>query len=203
MPARLRTPLSTTVIATLAAGLLLAGCSGSSNSTSSSDKVSIKAGDKTCDVAKTSFAPGEIEFDVENTGSDATEVYVYGKGGSGSFDKVIGEVENIAPGTSRDFDVKVTGGDYEVACKPGQTGNGIRTEIEVSGPAGSAEEKYDREVEVTAKDFALTGLEGFTAKAGEKIEFKLHNTSTSHEHELEVFGPDGKALGEVGPTEPG
>jgi uncharacterized cupredoxin-like copper-binding protein len=189
--------------AAAAAALLLTGCSGSSGGSSDEGKVSIKAGDKTCDVAKTSFDAGEIAFDVENTGSDVTEVYVYAKGGSGSFDKVVGEVENIAPGTSRDFEVHVSGGDYEVACKPGQTGTGIRTAIEVSGEASATEAEYDREVEVTAKDYALTGLDGFTAKAGEKIEFKLHNTSTQHEHELEVFGPDGKELGEVGPTEPG
>ena len=202
MPARLRTAL----LLPVALGLTLTACGGSDDdATGSSSKVSVKAGDTTCDVAKTSFSPGEIEFDVQNVGKDTTEVYVYGKGSDGDFDKVIGEVENIAPGTSRDFEVDVTGGEYEVACKPGQTGKGIRTEIEVSGPTSSstAEAAYDREVEVTAKDFAFTGLEGFTAKVGEKIEFKLENESTSHEHEFEVFGPDGKAIGEVGPTEPG
>jgi plastocyanin len=117
---------------------------------------------------------------------------------------VVGEVENIAPGTTRDFDVKVSGGSFEVACKPGQTGKGIRTAIQVSGAtASTTADAFDREVEVTAKDFALTGLEGFTAKTGEKIEFKLTNTSTTTQHELEIFGPDGKAIGEVGPTDQG
>ncbi|MFN2540227.1 MAG: cupredoxin domain-containing protein [Mycobacteriales bacterium] len=203
MPARLHTAVLVPVVMGLA--LTACGSSDDGGSGGSSSKVSIKAGDSSCDVAKTSFAPGDIEFDVQNVGKDTTEVYVYGKGSDGEFDKVIGEVENIAPGTSRDFEVDVTGGEYEVACKPGQTGKGIRTEIEVSGPvsSSSAAAAYDREVEVTAKDFSLTGLEGFTAKAGEKIEFKLENSSTAHEHELEIFGPDGKAIGEVGPTQPG
>jgi iron uptake system component EfeO len=200
MPARVRTALLLPVLL----GLSLAGC-GSDDDSGSSSKVAVKAGDSTCDVAKTSFSPGKIAFDVQNLGKDTTEVYVYAKGGDGDFDKVVGEVENIAPGTSRDFEVKVSGGAYEVACKPGQKGKGIRTAITVSGPVSStsAEPAYDREVEVTAKDYAFTGLAGFTAKAGEKIEFKLENASTTHEHELEVFGPDGKAIGEVGPTEPG
>jgi uncharacterized cupredoxin-like copper-binding protein len=183
----------------------LAACGGSSDGGSTaagSGDVAVKAGDTTCEVAKTSFDPGKITFDVQNVGKDVTEVYVYAKGDGGEFDKVVGEVENIAPGTSRDFAVSVSGGEYEVACKPGQKGDGIRTEIEVSGAAAAEEGKYDREVEVTAKEYAFTGLEGFTAKVGEKIEFKLENAGTM-EHELEILGPDGKDVGEVGPTAAG
>ena len=190
-----------------AAALALAGCGssgGSTGSTGSSGKVAVKAGDSTCEVAKTAFDKGgKITFDVENVGKDVTEVYVYGKGSSGKFDKVVGEVENVAPGTGRDFEVDVTGGEYQVACKPGQKGEGIRTEITVAGAAGKAEAEYDREVEVTARDYSLVGLSGFTGKVGEKIELKLKNTSSDNQHELEVFGPDGKKVGEVGPTQPG
>ena len=183
--------------------LSLSAC-GSSGSGGGSESVAIKAGDSTCTVATTQFTSGDkVRFAVENTGQDVTEVYVYGKGSSGAFDKVVGEVENIAPGTNRNFSVTLSGGAYEVACKPGQKGDGIRTSIEVSGEAEATEAAYDREVDVTATDTGFTGLTGFTAKAGEKIEFKLTNSSTSKEHELEVFGPDGKAIGEVGPTAPG
>ena len=184
----------------------LAACGGSSaggDGASGGGDVAVKAGDSTCEVAKTSFDPGKITFDVQNVGKDVTEVYVYAKGDGGEFDKVVGEVENIAPGTSRDFVVSVSGGEYEVACKPGQKGDGIRTEIEVSGAAATEDDaKYDREVEVTVKEYAFTGLEGFTAKVGEKIEFKLENEGTM-QHEFEVFGPDGEELGEIGPTDPG
>ena len=198
MPARL-----VTTAAVL--GLLVAGCSGSSGSSSSGGKVSIKAGDKSCDVAKTSFSAGEIAFDVQNTGSDTTEVYVYGKGSDGDFDKVVGEVENIAPGTDRDFEVDLAGGSYEVACKPGQSGKGIRTAVTVEGGSdeATAEAAYDREVEVKARDYSFTGLDGLTLAKGAKVELKLENTATDNQHELEVVGPDGKPLGEVGPTDPG
>lgn len=195
MPARL-------LLVATAASFALTGCGGSS-STGSSPAVAIKAGDTTCEVATTTFEPGSIRFDVQNVGKDTTEVYVYGKGSDGDFDKVVGEVENIAPGVSREFSVKVGGGEYEVACKPGQTGDGVRTEITVTGAAASADSAYDREIEVTAKDYAFTGLEGVTAKVGEKIEFKLENASTSMQHELEFLGPDGTNVGEVGPTDPG
>ncbi|MEV4018870.1 cupredoxin domain-containing protein [Nonomuraea angiospora] len=65
-----------------------------------------------------------------------------------------------------------------------------------------SEAAYDREIEIEATDFALEGLTGFTAKAGEKIEFKLENKGKA-EHELEIFGPDGSEVGEVSPVKPG
>lgn len=200
MPAR---PAFVPVAAALLA-LTLAGCGSDSETGSASGAVAVTAGDSSCEVATTSFdEAGKVAFDVENVGKDTTEVYVYGKGSDGAFDKVVGEVENIAPGTSRDFTVSLSGGEYEVACKPGQKGDGIRTEITVAGEAGQdSDAAYDREVEVTATDFAFSGLEGFTGKVGEKIELTLENKGSTA-HELEVFGPDGKELGEIGANEPG
>ncbi len=183
---------------------LLAACGGSSGGAEGGGSdIAIAAGDTTCDVADTSLDAGKHTFAVKNEGKDVTEVYVYAKGSDGDFDKVVGEVENIAPQTRRDFPVTLSGGEYEVACKPGQTGDGIRTKLTVSGEAAKADEaKYDREVEVTAKEYAFTGMAGFTAKVGEKIEFKLENKGTM-QHEFEVLGPDGKNVGEVGPTDAG
>lgn len=195
VPARLRPALLLPLL------VAAAGC-GSDSPAASGPKVAVRAGDSSCEVSSLQLQPGSTVLAVTNTGRDTTEVYVYGKGDGGAYDKVVGEVENVAPGTSRDFSVDLTGGTYEVACKPGQTGNGIRTPVTVAGPAASAQAAYDREVEVEAKEYAFSGLQGFTAKAGEKIEFKLENPGTMP-HELEVLGPDGQAVGEVGPTEPG
>jgi iron uptake system component EfeO len=192
------------LLLSLPVAALLAACGGSSaSSTGSGGDIAVSAGDTTCDVARTSLDAGKHTFAVKNTGGDVTEVYVYAKGSSGTFNRIVGEVENIAPSTSRDFAVTLGGGEYEVACKPGQKGDGIRTKLTVSGASAATEEAYDREVEVEATDFAFKGLESFAGKVGEKIEFKLQNKSTSNEHELEIFGPDGKAIGEVGPTKPG
>lgn len=197
----MRSPLPVTVPLLI----LLAACGGSGGSAGSEggEKIAVAAGDTTCDVAKSSLEAGKHTFDVKNEGKDVTEVYVYGRSSSGSFDKVVGEVENIAPQTNREFPVELSGGDYEVACKPGQTGDGIRTKLTVSGDkAAEADAKYDREIDVKAMEYALTGMDGFTAKVGEKIEFKLGNKGTM-QHEFEVLGPDGKNIGEVGPTDPG
>jgi iron uptake system component EfeO len=190
--------------------LVLAGCGSDGGSTGASRSVPITAGDSTCEVAKTSFDPGEVVFAVSNAGKDTTEVYVYGKGSTGAYDKVVGEVENIAPGTSRDVTVDLTSGTFEVACKPGQKGDGVRTDIQVSGAvptatgaASSGSSAYDREVDISARDYGFVGLIGFTGKVGEKVEFKLKNLSADNRHEFDVFGPDGKLLGEVPPTDPG
>jgi iron uptake system component EfeO len=109
--------------------LTLSACGG--NGESSAQSYGIKAGDTTCEVEDTSIPAGEVSFDVENTGSDVTEVYVYGKEGD-EFSKIMGEVENIGPGTSQDFIVDLTAGDYEVACKRGMVGDGIRTQLTVT-----------------------------------------------------------------------
>lgn len=170
------------------------------------DKIAITATDTACTLAKAELPAGKVTFAVTNKGGQVTEVYVYGQQG-GAYTKVVTEAENIGPGTSRDMSVTLAGGTYEIACKPGQSGDGIRARLTVAGggqatAGATAEAAYDREVEVEAKDFALEGLAGFTAKAGEKIEFKLENKGKV-EHELEVFGPDGAPVGEVAPVKPG
>jgi iron uptake system component EfeO len=92
--------------------------------------VAVSAGDSSCEVARTSLPAGTHTLAVTNTGKDTTEVYVYAAG-----DRVVGEVENIAPGTGRDLVVQLAAGSYAVACKPGQTGRGIRTPLTVTATA--------------------------------------------------------------------
>ena len=178
----------------------LSGCS-KDNSSSSGASYDVKAGDKSCDVSDTSIPAGKATFKIENTGSNVTEVYVYGKSGS-DFTTIMGEVENIGPGTSRDLDVSLSAGDYQVACKPGMTGDGIRTDITVTGGSDSessdnAEPAYDRELEVEVeKSGEVKPPEQLTAEVGERIEFKLDNAS-GEEHYLEVLDPDGTSQGEA------
>jgi len=164
---------------------------------SDADAVDVKAGNHECAPAKTSFDAGKLTFKVHNTGSKVTELYVYAPG-----DKVMGEVENVGPGTARTLTVTVPKGTYELACKPGQTGRGIRTAIEVSGEGGESA-KPSRQIAVEAVDYSYavpSSINGITA--GETVEFELRNTGT-HEHEFEVLDGDGRSVGEVGETQPG
>ena len=183
-----------------------AACGASNGSTgtktAAGEPITVTAGATTCGVGATSLPAGKNVFNVKNTGSEASEVYVYGKGKSGDYDQVLGEVENVGPGISRKLTATLSGQDVEFACKPGQKGDGIRARINVTGGTSStAKSAYDREVLVTATDFALNGAP-LTARVGERIEFKLQNNGGT-DHEFEVLDAAGENIGEVGPTAPG
>ncbi len=174
--------------------LALTACS----STDDAGAIAVTAGNEECKVAETNLDAGKSTFKVTNDGDDVTEVYVYGHG-----DEVKGEVENIGPGTSRTLSVDLTAGDYEVACKPGMKGDGIRTEIVVTGSGGTATPPPNRTADVVAIDYEFQGVEGLTFVKGDTVEFRMKNDAPAEKHEMEVFGPDGTLIGEVGPTKPG
>ncbi len=188
-------PAFRVVILGLAVVLGAAACSSSADS---KDAIAVKSTDTECEVAKTDLTAGPVTFRVTNGGSDVTEVYVYTKSGD-----VKSEVENIGPGTSRNLNANLTAGDYEVACKPGMKGDGIRTPITVTGSGGKATPDPTASVTVNATDYEFAGLADASFTKGDVIEFTLVNDAPAEKHELEVFGPDGEALGEVGPTKPG
>jgi high-affinity iron transporter len=131
---RARVPGAAVATAAAAVLLVLAGCGGSGSSPKAkAGAVGVTASDTACETTHASVDSGNRTFSVKNDGSEVTEVYVYGTG-----DRVVGEVENIGPGTSRDLVVELPPGSYEVACKPGMTGDGIRKPLTVLGAAVSA-----------------------------------------------------------------
>ena len=116
---------------------------------------------------------------------------------------MVAEVENIGPGISRDLETDLAAGSYEIACKPGQTGDGIRTPITVTGDGsagGSEEAGYDREIELSTDGATISGLDG-GATSGERIEFALTNEADGVRI-LELKDPEGAVAGEV-EVEPG
>jgi iron uptake system component EfeO len=68
-------------------------------------------------------------FKVKNTGSKVTEFYLYAADGL----RIVGEIENVGPGLSRDLVVHAAPGTYLATCKPGMTGQGIRSKFTVTG----------------------------------------------------------------------
>ena len=71
---------------------------------------------------------GNVVFKVKNTGNEVTEFYLYGEDGL----RIVGEIENIGPGLSRDLVVRAPPGKYVTACKPGMKGQGIRVGFTVT-----------------------------------------------------------------------
>jgi iron uptake system component EfeO len=106
----------------------VAGCAG--KPAGKDGRIAVTASDTECRVARAESGAGSVTFAVSNKGTKVTEFYLYAAG-----DRVMGEVENIAPGVSRDLIVELPAGSYETACKPGQSGKGIRAGFKVTGDA--------------------------------------------------------------------
>src|SRR3954471_426709 len=119
------------------ATLSTAACASSDDAggTEAADTVTVSSTDDACDVDTTELPAGTHRFEITNDGSKVTEFYVYAEG-----DRVMAEVENIAPGLSRDLLVELPAGEYEAACKPGMVGDGIRSTLTVTGKAASLSE---------------------------------------------------------------
>ncbi|GGK05728.1 lipoprotein [Pilimelia anulata] len=121
---------ATRTLSLLAAGTLaasLAGCGGDGPTGPAADAIAVTSTDSGCEIGRSDAPAGTVVFSVRNTGSKVTEFYVYAPG-----DKIAGEVENIAPGVSRELRVQLAAGPYQTACKPGMVGDGIRTAFTVT-----------------------------------------------------------------------
>ncbi|MRK00660.1 peptidase M75 [Aeromicrobium sp. S22] len=138
---------SLAVLGALAAIGLSACASDPSDSTASGD-LSVAASDSKCEVSATKLKAGPSTFKVSNKGSKVTEFYVYADG-----DRIMGEVENIGPGLTRNLVVDLPKGTYEGACKPGMIGDGIRQTLTVTG--GAAKKLSDsQELQAAADSYA-------------------------------------------------
>jgi uncharacterized cupredoxin-like copper-binding protein len=183
-------------VGAVASALASAACSTGT----AAQTVDIVSTNTECRVSHPMVKAGKTTFVLDNKGSKFTEAYVYATG-----DRVVTERENVGPGTKAKFTATLAPGTYEVACKPGQTGNGIRRRLVVTGTlkkGAAAPKAPDRALTMTAKDFSYDGLAGFTARAGETVAFSMHNQGAK-DHEFEVLDANDKALGEIGPTKPG
>jgi iron uptake system component EfeO len=139
-----------------------------------------------------------VTFTIANKGTKVTEFYVYAAG-----DRVMSEVENIAPGLRRDLHVELPAGTYETACKPGMSGKGIRGAFTVTGESkpltddaklAAAAENYQRYVKSQTEALIVKTTEFVDAvKAGDKEKAKaLYPVSRTYweriEPVAEIFG---------------
>lgn len=119
-------PRSTARLVTVAAtaglaALALSGCVPNTGADADATSVDVESSATECIVSTTSAPSGSVVFTVTNTGEQETEFYLLGDDGK----RVVGEVEHIGPGTSRDLTVTVTAGEYFTVCKPGMSGDGV------------------------------------------------------------------------------
>lgn len=116
-----------TAAATVAALTAVTGCAEKSDG-KGDGAVQVIAKDDSCEVSKKKLPAGHVELAVQNKGSKVTEVYVLFPD-----DRIVAERENIGPGTRATITAEIKAGSYEIACKPGMKGHGIRQKLEVSG----------------------------------------------------------------------
>ncbi|WP_318203842.1 iron uptake system protein EfeO [Streptomyces sp. SCL15-4] len=117
--------------ATVAALTALSACTSKSDA-KDGDAIQVTAADSTCDTSSKSVPAGQVTLKIENKGSRATEVEILFPD-----DRIVSEKENIGPGTKYTLTAEVKAGSYEIACRPGMKGHGVRQKLTVTG-AGSA-----------------------------------------------------------------
>ena len=90
--------------------------------------LAVQATDSACSLSAAEAPSGKLTFTVTNGGAKVTEFYLLGEDGL----RIVGEVENIGPGLSRDLVLTAGPGSYFTACKPGMVGDGIRAPFAIS-----------------------------------------------------------------------
>jgi iron uptake system component EfeO len=116
------------------AALALTGCVAKAD-VAASDALSVTSTDADCEVSAETATSGTLAFDVTNSSAQVSEFYLLAEDGL----RIVGEVENIAPGAARTLTVVAQPGEYYTLCKPGMVGEGVgRASFTVTGDAVEA-----------------------------------------------------------------
>ncbi|HEY3338879.1 MAG TPA: iron uptake system protein EfeO [Propionicimonas sp.] len=128
--------------------------------------LSVTSSDTACTLSATTAPSGALTFAVTNTGAAVTEFYLLAADGL----RIVGEVENIGPGITRELVLSAPAGSYFSACKPGMVGEGIRAAFQVTDSG--------QPVGPTGDDAALVDAanEAYGAYVGDQIDQLLAKT---------------------------
>ena len=102
--------------------------SNSAKSSQGAGTITVDSSADSCKLTATKAPSGNVAFKVKNTGNEVTEFYLYGEDGM----RIVGEIENVGPGLTRNLVVRAEPGKYITACKPGMKGQGIRDAFTIS-----------------------------------------------------------------------
>ncbi|GHI08174.1 peptidase M75 [Streptomyces cellostaticus] len=116
-----------TAAATVAALTAITACTAKSDA-KDGDAIQVTAADSKCETSTKSVPAGHVTLKIENKGSKATEVEIVFPD-----DRIVSEKENIGPGTKYTLTAEVKAGSYEIACRPGMKGHGVRQKLTVTG----------------------------------------------------------------------
>jgi iron uptake system component EfeO len=161
----MRIPLMVAVC--VAAAPLLAACTenadGSGGVAGGQDPraLSVESTDSECNLSAESAPSGTLTFTVTNNGSEVTEFYLLAEDGR----RIVSEVENIGPGLSREMTVSAPAGSYVTACKPGMSGDGIRSDFTVTESDETPEAADDQQL----IDQAVAGYAEYVEEQSEEL----------------------------------
>jgi iron uptake system component EfeO len=103
--------------------LVLSACVANNPTTDDADStaLTVDSSSSDCAVSASEAPSGNINFQITNSGDQVTEFYLLADDEL----RIVGEVENVGPGITRDLVVQAKPGDYYTVCKPGMVGSGI------------------------------------------------------------------------------
>lgn len=101
----------------------LTACVANAPTDSTSGALTVTSTATECTVSAATAPAGTVVFTVTNGSETVTEFYLLGENEA----QIMGEVENIGPGLSRDLVVTLEPGNYYTTCKPGSASTGIGT----------------------------------------------------------------------------
>ncbi|MDR6987850.1 iron uptake system component EfeO [Paenarthrobacter nitroguajacolicus] len=139
--------------AAAAVPLVLAGCTDNTKTAAATDgPIQVSSSANECKVSTSTAPSGNLTFAVKNEGTEVTEFYLLAEDGL----RILGEVENIGPGITRNLVVTAPAGKYNTACKPGMQGEGIRASFEVteSGNKPSVDADFQKLLDNGSQQYA-------------------------------------------------
>lgn len=115
--------MRTVIIVSAAVALGLSGCAEDGIEPT---PIAVNTSDSACDVMPNQAPAGPVVFSIQNSGTSDTDFSLLGANA-----EVIGEVENIGPGVSRDLIIDVQTGTYVTSCTITRDSERIRAEFTV------------------------------------------------------------------------
>ncbi|TQJ41902.1 iron uptake system component EfeO [Arthrobacter sp. SLBN-112] len=194
--------------AVVAVPLLLTGCTDNTKAADTSGgAIEVVSSNTECKVSTGRVPSGNLNFSVKNEGTEVTEFYLLASDGL----RILGEVENIGPGLTRNLVVTAPAGTYTTACKPGMEGDGIRGALEVtqSGNQPTADADFQHLLDTATAQYSsyvkdqseqlLSGTEQFAAAfaAGNTAQARdLYAATRQHWERIE---PVAESFGDLDP----
>lgn len=137
-PGSVRRPAAALAAACVVVAVVLSGCSSSSGSSKdgksgAATKISITLTPDGCAPSPSSAAAGLFTFEVTNKNASAVTEAELTKDGT-----IVGEKEDLAPGLSGDFSLRLTAGKYVVECPNAKTDHFDFTVTDAGAPASDA-----------------------------------------------------------------